>query len=157
MAININLNGPAVRGFISHAQAVANGMTHTAKYSVERYIEDWYYLGHYGDPAHKTTLSAINGALTTAIWSDTAFSLRYPLENGTYNVKLIMGENNKDYAKNFEIAVEGQTVVTVPRMRKGEFAIFSRNVTVSDGQLFLAVRPIGDSEVHLMGIALSKQ
>ncbi len=154
----INLNGPSIVSYISHAQAVAKGMTHTAKYTAERQIEAWYRYGHYGEDNYQAPDGSWESeVLSTAIWSDKAFSFRYPVENGTYALLFLVGENHQDYAKNFEIAVEGQKVITIPKMRVGEFEFFYTSVTVSDSQLFAAIRPIGDSEVHLMGVTMTKK
>ncbi len=153
---SINFNGPSIRNsYMSHAQAVANGMEHTADYTVEREIEDWYFSGHYGDDRYKLgdggTLASV---LSTAIWSRDHFTVRYPLANGNYTVVLIVGENSADYAKTFSIAAEQRILLTIPKMRRGEFNAFSCETTVSDGYLDLYVLPIGNSEVHLMGMAI---
>ncbi len=155
--IRINFNGPTVSDFMSHAQAVANGMTHTAKYAVNRYIDEWYYRRKFGLDSFKLPDDHIGYQLySTAIWSDKAFSIRYPIANGTYYVSFEVGENSQDYSKEFEIAVEGQSVIPVPGMRRGECMTDGREVTVRDGQLFVAVRPIDGSKpgVHLMAMSI---
>ncbi len=151
----VNFNGPTSSYYMSHSQAVAKGMTHTAKYTVERYVEDWYYYGHYGESDYRLDNDDYRiPRLSTAIWSDEAFSVRYPLANGVYLVRITVGENYKDNHKNFEVIFQGQRTIEIQPMRKGEYMNrgCACELTVSDGQLYLDVRPIGNSEVHLMSI-----
>ncbi len=156
MAYNINLNGPAKDSYMSHAQAVANGMRHTAKYSVERKL-DWYLQGHHGDSRYKigvnTTLDVL---LSSAIWSDKPFNLYYPVENGTYSVRIYTGENYKDYHKNFSINVEGQRSLTVQGQKRGEYWMTEATVDVTDGKMTLEIAPYGGSEMHLMNVSMTK-
>ncbi len=154
MSIRINFNGPSIGNeYMSHAQAVANGMKHTAKYTVNRYIPDWYYRGDYGREQYRVPDGDSRYTLySTGIWSDQAFSLRYPIRNGMHYVCFEVAENSKDYAKNFEIAVEGQVVIPIPPMRRGEYMVGGAEVAVHDSELYVAIRPIGDSEVHLMSM-----
>ncbi len=157
MKYNINLNGPSGGEYMSHSQAVANGMTHTAKYSVERKLDAWYLHGHYGDPRYKASSGAtVDLLLSSAIWSDKPFNFYYPVENGTYKVLIYTGENYKDYHKNFSINVEGQRIFTIQRMKKGEYAMHEATVDVTDGKMTLEIAPYGGSEMHLMNVSMVK-
>ncbi len=154
----INFNGAATGNsipYMSHSQAVAKGMTHTARYTVSRSL-DWYYYGHYGEASFKAD-SNFQTLLNSAIWNKGNFTIKYPIENGVYRPTFIVGENSQDYCRTLNFSVSGggsSLTVSIPSMRKGEYIIKqSGTVTVTNGYLQISLNS-SNSEPHIMAVAV---
>ncbi len=150
-AFGINFNGQTLGNYMSHSSAVAKGMICTAKNTTEKDIDDWYVIGGYGN--EQSRIEGFDTLLNTAVWNTGAFSVRYPIANGSYSVDVIIAENYKDYCRSFTVKVEGsQYVATIPKMRKGEVITLRRQYSITDGYVNIDVIPIDNPEVHLMGM-----
>ncbi|MCP4022890.1 MAG: hypothetical protein GY729_13700 [Desulfobacteraceae bacterium] len=158
ISFGINFNGVAIPGYMSHAQALANGMTHTAKNTVTRNYDCFYAYPHYGEDNYKYATASSLSLMNTGIWNDGYFTVKYPVENGNYRVCFLVVENYQDYFRTFLIAVPGKSI-GVPRMRKGEFTWIYTDYEVSNGSLDFGLNPglSGTREVHIMAMAATKQ
>ncbi len=149
-SVGINFNGNATIGNISHSQAVANGLTYTAKNTVARDLGSYYY--HLTGDEHSSDYT--RALCSTGIWNDGAFSIRYPVPNGRYLTLFYVLENYKDYCRTFKIRAPGWSDLVIPKMRKGYFYIARGHIDVVDGYAHVDVIPIDNPEVHLMSMSI---
>jgi hypothetical protein len=147
----VNFNGPAVtidgRKWMSHDQAVADGLALSA--GVELFS---------GAVTPRPAVSAETASMlnTSVFRQKSAFSVAWPMPNGTYDVYFWVMENVRDNHRRFDAALEGVTVLR----DAGRGAVLGEwgklgpfRVTVQDGALNIDLIP-RKTDAHLMGLAV---
>lgn len=145
----INFNGAAAtiegQAWLSHAQALANGLSYTLSPNV------WTSQVSPTPGVDGDTYAMLN----TAVWHPGSFGLRQTLPSGAYQIYLWVLENHQSNYRSFDLRLEGALAATsLGTLPYGEWRKYGPYaVTVSDGELALdLVRNFGDP--HLMGLAI---